>query len=195
MTAISYPPAIVNHYLAEKVVELLQDQFTIPANGTVDNYFGNAMRFFPTSPTNIDELTEQFPEAGLNPFAVYDRMFKYRRSVFPHIKSEQLLYYFYKTSSTPTLLFETTQAVYDLLDREDESAQDLNDWIRSKIDLDGTITFSGTKFKPVYFHNLKVYQLEETRDIIDFGTARTWAGNKIIIDYQYHNIDPLYEQQ
>jgi hypothetical protein len=37
-----------------------------------------------------------------------------------------------------------------------------------------------------YFHNFKVYQLEETRDIIDFGTARTYGGNKFIIDYDYH---------
>jgi len=37
-----------------------------------------------------------------------------------------------------------------------------------------------------HFHNFKVYQLEETRDIIDFGTARTYGGNKIIIDFDYH---------
>jgi hypothetical protein len=45
----------------------------------------------------------------------------------------------------------------------------------------------GSKYPTVYFHDLKVYQLEETRDIIDFGTARTFAGNKIIIDYCYHS--------
>jgi hypothetical protein len=37
-----------------------------------------------------------------------------------------------------------------------------------------------------YFHRFKVYQLEEVRDIIDFGTARTYGGNKIIIDFEYH---------
>jgi hypothetical protein len=42
-----------------------------------------------------------------------------------------------------------------------------------------------------YFHSFKVYQLEEVRDIIDFGTARTYAGNKIIIDYQYHQMTEL----
>jgi hypothetical protein len=39
-----------------------------------------------------------------------------------------------------------------------------------------------------YFHEFKVYQLEESRDIIDFGTARTYGGNKIIIDYDYHQM-------
>jgi hypothetical protein len=39
---------------------------------------------------------------------------------------------------------------------------------------------------PLYFHTFKTYQLQETRDIIDFGTARTYAGNKIILDYDWH---------
>lgn len=178
MTAISYPPVFINQYLAEVVPD------------TLPNRFSSSFRFFPTSPTDINALTEGFPEASADVFAVYDRMFKYRRSVFPHIKSEQLLYYFYKTSADPEALIETSQVVYDLLDREDESAQELNDWIRTKIGIDGLVTFgSGSlarKFKPVFFHNIKVYQLEETRDIINFGTARTYAGNKLILDYQYH---------
>jgi hypothetical protein len=41
------------------------------------------------------------------------------------------------------------------------------------------------------FHSFKVYQLEETRDIIDFGTARTYGGNKIIIDFEYHQDQDL----
>jgi hypothetical protein len=104
-------------------------------------------------------------------------------------KDEQLLYYFYKTYNDPVMLVETVQFVQDLLDRGDESAQDLNTWIQSKLEngvyrkQDGT---SVMEFLPVFFHDIKIYQLEETRDIIDFGTARTYAGNKIIIDYCYH---------
>ena len=41
-----------------------------------------------------------------------------------------------------------------------------------------------------YFHDFKIYQLEEARDIIDFGTARTYAGNKIIIEYCWHKSAP-----
>jgi hypothetical protein len=87
-----------------------------------------------------------------------------------------------------------TQRIQDLLDSEDESAQDLNSWIASKIngyvtvdeEIYNKVTFDGTDFLVPFFHNMKVYQLEETRDIIDFGTARTYAGNKIIIDYDWH---------
>lgn len=175
---ISYPPVFINQYLAEKVTDQIPDRFS------------GAFRFFPTSPTDINALTEGFPEASNDVFAVYDRMFKYRRTVFPHIKSEQLLYYFYKVSSDPEALIETSQIAYDLLDREDESAEEINEWIKTKIGLNGLVTFgTGTlarDFKPVFFHNIKVYQLQETRDIINFGTARTYAGNKLIIDYQYH---------
>jgi hypothetical protein len=33
--------------------------------------------------------------------------------------------------------------------------------------------------------------LQETRDIIDFGTARTYGGNKIIIDFDYSQAPDL----
>ena len=188
--AIAYPPVLINEYLAEKVLQRIPESF-----------FGNVMRFFPTLPTDINSITEGFPEASNDVFGVYDRMFKMRRGPFPHIKEEQLLYYFYKTNQNPEALFETVQVVQDLLDRGDESAQEVNEWVASKVGNDGFVTFGtgslARKFKPVYFHNIKIYQLEETRDIVDFGTARTYAGNKIIIDYRYHtptdpNNDPSY---
>tara|TARA_B110000503_G_scaffold1165_2_gene1528 strand:+ start:6001 stop:6516 length:516 start_codon:yes stop_codon:yes gene_type:complete len=168
--AIYYPPVFINAYLAEKIPEQFGNDFILP--------------FFPTSPTDIDTLTEQFPD-GIG--AIYDRMFKMRRSPFPHIKSEQLLYYFYKTAGDPVRLIESTQIVQDLLDREDESAQEINSWIRLKqLSATPLTDENGEVFPPVYFHKIKIYQLEETRDIIDFGTARTYAGNKIIIDYDWH---------
>jgi hypothetical protein len=179
--AISYPPVLINEYLAEKITE------------RIPNRFAGAFRFFPTLPTDINTLTENFPAASNDVFAVYDRMFRFRRKQFPHIKNEQLLYYFYKMNSDPEALIETVQIVADLLDRGDESAQELNAWVSSKIkEQNGTslITFGtgslARDFKPVFFHELEIWQLEETRDIIDFGTARTYAGNKLIVDYKYH---------
>lgn len=181
--AISYPPIFINDYLREKLAGLLP-----PQGISVD------VPFFPTSPSTIEQLTQG---AVLNNqgqlFAVYDRMFKMRRKAFPHIKDEQLLYYFY--SLDIPVMVDATQYIADLLDRGDESAQDLNDWIATKVEIsDGEKKYIkrdsqgniDKEFLPVYFHEIKIYQLEETRDIIDFGTARTYAGNKIIIDYCYH---------
>ena len=170
LMAIYYPPVFINAYLAENVPSQFNNSFVLP--------------FFPTSPTDIATLTEQFPD-GIG--AVYDRMFKMRRSAFPHIKSEQLLYYFYKMAGDPVLLIEATQYIQDLLDREDESAQELNEWIsRKQNSTTPLVDDNGDPFPPVFFHRIRIYQLEETRDIIDFGTARSYAGNKIIVDYDWH---------
>lgn len=187
--AITYPPIFINEYLSEK----------IPAELSPQRFAGGyRMRFFPTLPTDINALTESFPEAAEDVFAVYDRMFRMRRKSFPHIKEEQLLYYFYKMNGDPEALIETSQLVSDLLDRNDESAEEINAWIKTKINPEtGLVTFGtgllARDFKPVYFHETKIYQLQETRDIVDFGTARTYAGNKIIIDYKFHTNKSDYE--
>jgi hypothetical protein len=203
--AINYPPVFINNYLSEKVSEY----FSVNADITIN------LPFFPTSPTDITALTESFPN-GNGLFAVYDRMFKMRRTSFPHIKREQLLYYFYKMQDTPEQLIETSQLVQDLLDRGDESAQELNSWMadlhrtqgRQKAEVRNVVTgqqelfdvvtfgsgLSSKQFVLPFFHEIKVYQLEETRDIIDFGTARTYAGNKIIVDYDWHAA-PIYAQR
>jgi hypothetical protein len=204
--AIHYPPVFINEYLKEEVSAYFR-------SNPFQNQVGDlTIPFFPTLPTDIDSLTQTLPD-GNGMFAVYDRMFKMRRSPFPHIKCEQLLYYFYKTVDGPAALIETAQVVHDLLDRGDESAQELNRWIReyqlanpgdpilpagvaetSRVSYLAnpdnpripTARFAGKDFLLPFFHEIKVYQLEETRDIIDFGTARTYAGNKMIIDYDWH---------
>jgi hypothetical protein len=185
------PAVFINGFLSEMVPKYLE------AYGSATfNYFDESMAFFPVSPTTLDELTQQLPSASEAPFAVYDRMLRFKRGPFPHSKKEQLLYYFYKTTTrsfdTATgALIETVQAVADLLDRGDESAQELNSWISSKLDEDGLYTVANLKFSPVYFHDTQIFQLEEVRDIIDFGTARTYAGNKMIIDYCYHTTESI----
>lgn len=179
--AIDYPPAFINAYLQEKITNYFKDN---PLDGFSGDY---TFPFFPTSPTSLDDLTETLP-SNEGKFAVYDRMLKMRRGPFPHIKSEQLLYYFYATGTNPVVfIIETTQKIQDLLDGEDESAQELNAWIKEKQSSNSPIVdTAGNPLNPVFFHKMRIYQIQETRDIIDFGTARTYAGNKIIIDYDWH---------
>ena len=152
---------------------------------------GIGVPFFPSRPTTIDELTESWititPESTGEPerlayagvMATWDRLVRMRRSPFPHIKQEQLLYYFYATQDNVIEnMVQVQEKVLRLMDREDETAQEINQWAKSKV-IDGM----QNRF---FFHKFRVYQLEETRDIIDFGTARTYGGNKIIIDFEYH---------
>ena len=143
--------------------------------------------FFPSTPSTLETLQKEFPEGGA--MATWDRLIKMNRRGFPHIKCEQLMYYFYAQGSSPIpTMVKIQEAVLRLMDRYDETAEEINNWCSNRqvrLD-DGTLIDN-----MFYFHNFKVYQLEETRDIIDFGTARTYGGNKIIIDFDYHQMPDL----
>jgi hypothetical protein len=171
--AFHNPAQFINGYLIDRL----------------SNYGFGSVPFFPTTPSSIDQLTGSLVSqntSGL--FAVYDRMFKLRRGPFPHIKTEQLLYYFYGTATNAIgTLIEVSQVMQDLLDGGDESAQELNAWCAEKQESNNPLVDNaGQPLLLPFFHEIKIYQLEESRDIIDFGTARTYAGNKIIIDYAWH---------
>jgi hypothetical protein len=164
-STLNTPVLWINAYLQEKLENLGFD--TIP--------------FFPTIPSTINNLTEFFPQNGI--MATYDRMIRMRRGPFPHIKCEQLLYYFYATAENSIVnMVQITEKTLRLMDREDETAEEINEWCRRK----GSILVEGETIEPNFnFVNFKVFQLQETRDIINFATARTYAGNKIIIYYDY----------
>lgn len=180
---LNTPILWINTYLQEKI-----------ATGA-----GIGIPFFPTRPANIDDLTERwvtieaqnYDYAGV--MATWDRMFRMRRNPFPHKKEEQVLYYFYATQENVTeLMVQVQEQIFRLMDREDETAEEVNAWAASRAPIN-----VGTTASPIlvnnqfYFHSFKIYQLEEVRDIIDFGTARTFGGNKIIIDYKYHQMPSL----
>jgi hypothetical protein len=141
--------------------------------------------FFPSTPSTINDVTEYFPTGGV--MCTYDRMMRLRRSPFPHIKCEQVLYYFYATAENSILnMIKITEKINRLMDREDETAEEINAWAKSK----GSITVDGEALENNFrFHGFKVFQLQETRDIINFGTAKTYGGNKIIIEFDYHLIE------
>lgn len=177
MSSINTPVLWINKYLQEKIPEL----------SGLPNF-----PFFPSTPSTINDLTEYFNNTTTGAAAAWDRLVKMRRSAFPHIKNEQVMYYFYAQGSNPIeTMVNIQESVLRLLDRGDESAKEINAWARNRqIRLDGN-TLLDNRF---YFHNFKIYQLEETRDIIDFGTARTYGGNKIIIDYEYHQDTTILDQ-
>lgn len=171
---VNTPMLWINEYIKEKLA----------------NYLSVGVPFFPPSPNTIDDLTgtfisinnENYGYGGIR--CTYDRLIRLRRSPFPHIKGEQLLYYFFATSDGVTdKMIATTELILRLMDREDETAEEINNWARAKRNSGDTIGDFNCDF---YFHKFRVYQLEEVADIIDFGTARTYGGNKIIIEYEYH---------
>lgn len=165
VSILNTPVLWVNAYLQDKLQSLGFD--TVP--------------FFPSTPATINDLTSQFPPGGV--MCNYDRLIRMRNKPFPHIKCEELLYYFYATAENSIInMVKVTEKVLRLLDREDESAEELNDWCREK----GSIVVDGEVLLPVFrFHGFKVFQLQEVRDILQFATAKTYGGNKMIIYYDY----------
>jgi hypothetical protein len=183
---LNTPVLWINKYLQEKITDILKSEF-----GNQET-LGASLPFFPSSPSTIDDLTEYFSQGTQGVAATWDRLIKMNKSGFPHIKCEQLMYYFYASASNPIEKMITIQeSVLRLIDRFDETAEEINDWCSNRQINVGTKNAQILLDNQFYFHNFKVYQLQETRDIIDFGTARTWGGNKIIIDYDYHQIDGL----
>lgn len=187
-STLNTPGLWVNRYLQEKFAELIVDNPDTPEDETA----GIGVPFFPSRPASIDELTEQWIVIGnqrlqySGVMATWDRLIRMRRSPFPYIKCEQLLYYFYATEQNVTeTMVQIQETVLRLMDRGDDSAEDINKWAKGKVIGGMTCKF--------YFHNFKIYQLEEVRDIIDFGTARTYGGNKIIIDYDYHQMQDIID--
>jgi|688.fasta_scaffold01657_10 hypothetical protein len=180
---LNTPVLWINKYLQEQISGIFQND-----NGEENATFP----FFPSTPSTIDDLTDYFGRSTQGVAATWDRLIKMNRKGFPHIKCEQLLYYFYATGENPVEKMITIQeSVLRLMDRFDETAEEINDWCSNRVIRVTTPTGTVDLENQFYFHNFKVYQLEETRDIIDFGTARTYGGNKIIIDFDYHQMPDL----
>jgi hypothetical protein len=166
---LNTPVLWINKYLQDRVSGITDIEFP----------------FFPSTPSILDDLTGSFPAGGV--MGTWDRLIKMNRKGFPHIKSEQILYYFYATADNNIEnMVKVQEAVLRLMDRFDETAEEVNNWCSNRQINLGTDQSPDLIDNIFYFHNFKVYQLEETRDIIDFGTARTYGGNKIIIDFEYH---------
>lgn len=171
---LNTPVLWVNKYLEEKIPLLTNIEVPL----------------FPSTPSILDDLTGSFPAAGV--MGTWDRLIKMNRKTLPHIKGEQILYYFYATAeNTIENMVQIQEAVLRLMDRLDETAEEINNWCSNRAINIGTEAVPNLIENMFYFHSFKIYQLEETRDIIDFGTARTYGGNKIIIDFEYHQMPEL----
>ncbi|MGA1048437.1 MAG: hypothetical protein ACO3UU_10520, partial [Minisyncoccia bacterium] len=139
---------------------------------------------FPTSPTNIEDVFKNYINApGVSdPLLIqYERLVRFRTSPFYRNKKDQLVYYLYSTNLTKVM--DAQIIISDALDREDSAGQDVNAWVADNID-----TFPDS-IANVFFHSFRVYQADETRDILELASARTVFANKIIVEYDYHTND------
>ena len=170
-----FPPTFVNAFVNSELKE-----FGLMPSGPEP-----FQPFFPAQvPDSVEGIYNDIPFIRNNPdttVIIFDRLIRFRPTTFYRHKREQLIYFIY--SPNLSKLLDTTRVIIECLDREDAAAQDLNLWISQNDVLDE----NGDPIpKNVFFHNVKVYQADESRDILELASARTLGLNKLIIEYDYH---------
>lgn len=174
ITETGFAPTYLNGYIVEQL-----KQFNILTGKE------QMSPMLPSTPTNIEDLFKNYIGApGIqDPVIIqYEKLARFRPNVFYRHKREQVVYYVYSTSLEKVL--NSSRIIIESLDREDAAAQDVNAWSSAnKADL-GTIN--------VYFHNIRVYQTDETRDILSPNSVRIVHVNKIIVEYDYHTTGSYY---
>lgn len=173
---LPYPPHWINAYLYNELSQYDDINMSQSATGLVP--------IFAVTPTNTEEIYKNLLQSVPveQPLLIqYDRLIRFRPSPFYATKREQLIYYLYSTDIAT--VNNANVVISQLLDREDAAAQDLN-----AFSIDNPITRNGQTINcNVFFHNVKVYQADETRDVLELASARTVYINKLIIEYDYHS--------
>ena len=169
-----FPPEYINKYIQAQL-----EEFEILTGAEQFN------PIIPVSPVGIEELYSNYISSPGNPDAflvLYDRMTRYRPKPFYRHKREQLIYTIHGNSLSKVM--DVSRVIFEALDREDASAQDVNKWIKDNLPNDD---------KNVFFHSFKAFQIDETRDLLELSSVRTLMVNKIIIEYDYHTTNTFYD--
>ena len=170
----SFPPIFINQYVIEqlRIFGILSEA-----------KYEQMLPIFPTTPTNIEDVFKNYiaPPGIDDPLLIqYERLIRFRPTPFYRRKREQTVYYLYCTDLSK--ITDAHRIISDALDREDAAAQDVNA-------LCAKLSTEQLPFN-IFFHNIRVYQADETRDILELASARTVYANKLIIEYDYHSNTP-----
>jgi hypothetical protein len=111
------------------------------------------------------------------PYVIYDRMLRMTKSPFYPIKKEHILYAV-KGKEESTL--EWGMAIQYILDRQDDAAQDINDWNRSQ-----------ETPANVYFHSLRVFQTSDMGSVTRDFSNRPFYITEFIVEAEYHFTDSI----
>ena len=167
MESLAVPVLAVNGYLWDTMKQL------DPTLAQSKRY-GSKIPFFPIG----DSATGQKQWENKSYF-LYDRVFRFASGPFYPKKRESFLYYL-KANTIDTL--QWSSAIQIILDREDDAAKDINQWIRDN---------GGSDEYPVYFHNLRVYQARSgapsSDGMIREASSRPYRITEFMIDVCYHH--------
>lgn len=175
---LALPPLFINGYIRQQLIDF----------GLVPNN-PDWTPIMPVQPGDIsmyyNELRDRSGESS-PVFIQYDRLIRFRPSSFYRTKREQILY------TVNCSLFDkkemASRVIIEALDREDATAQDINEWAAKNTLFDGATEIP----KNVFFHSFKVYQVDESRDLVELSAVKDNFWDKIIIEYDYHTTDSYY---
>ena len=170
----SFPPLLLNKYVLAQLE--LHDLWTSRPD-KIDP-------ILPVQSTNIDDIFDEIDPSPSPFLIVYDRLVRYKPSAFYRHKREQLVYTVHTLYDDK--MFDISRVIIEALDRQDSSAQDINQWLTENPD-----RITGLNHN-VFFHSLRVFQADETRDLVELGSIKFNYRNKIIVEYDYHTTGTLY---
>ena len=168
--SIGLPVLAINGYLWETMKKIAPE---------LSNQYGDTIPFYPISDSSSgDEPWDS------RPYFIYDRVFRFSSSPFYPAKRDSILYYL-KAREIDSL--QWSAALQLILDREDDAAKDVNNWIRSQQNwLD----------YPYYFHNIRIYQSRASAPssdgkLRDFSSVQPYFISEFMVDIHYHSTESL----
>jgi hypothetical protein len=171
-----FPASYINEYLYEqfsKYEDINMAKSDLPS----------FIPFFPAGQAvNVSDIYEQLQLSefqNLPAIVFYDRMIRLRNNSFPVGKREQVLYTIYGDISNCTNI---GSVIFQVLDREDYSGQDLNQWMHEN---KTALQNKGLPMK-VFFRSMRVFQADESQDLVELDDYRRGSIHKYIVEYDYH---------
>lgn len=155
------PTTVINNYLWDTMKSIEPSFATI---------YGSTVPFFPLGDSASGDASWTNKT-----YVLYDRMLRVTGSPFYPIKRDHIIY---AVKGTDIASLQWSAALQYILDRQDDAAQDINDWNRSQ----------ATPSK-IYFHEMRIFQA-------DRSTARDWSSRsyyitEFVIDAKYHMTESL----
>jgi hypothetical protein len=170
-----FPASYINEYLYEQLSKYEDINMAQSDNGIIP--------FFPAAQAvNVSEIYDQLQLSSVQKLPAvifYDRMIRLRNNSFPIGKREQVLYTVYGDIENCTNI---GSVIFQTLDREDYSAQDLNKWLTEN---KTNLLAKGYPVKS-FFRSMKVFQADESQDLVELDEYRRGSVHKYIVEYDYH---------
>jgi hypothetical protein len=161
---IGVPSLAINGYLWDTMKKI---------DPSLSKKYGTKMPFFPLGDAAAG--TKAWED---KPYFTYDRVFRFSRNPFYEHKRESTFYYL-KARDVESI--QWAGAVQLILDRQDDSAKDINEWIRSQ---------ENWEDYPIYFHYVRIYQSRSSSPSsggkLREETSRPYYVTEFIVDTYYH---------